>query len=124
MARYWPGAGILSGENRIAVVRTVRRGDELDDARLAGPGVDYARGLRAGPEAARPLRWLLVFVLAVAVGTALWDATFGSWGNAVASVVYLVALLVELFWWPKKQAQLLTNADRAALSAESRIENE
>jgi len=39
---------------------------------------------------------------------------FGTWGNAVASAIYLVLLLIELFWWPKRQKLLLTNADRAA----------
>jgi hypothetical protein len=39
---------------------------------------------------------------------------FGSWGNATASTIYLVLLLLELFWWPKRQQQLLVNADRAA----------
>jgi hypothetical protein len=124
MARYWPGAKILSGDERVAVAGAVRRGEDLADAGLARPRVDYARGLRAAAEAARSLRWLLVFVLVVAFGAAVWDATSGSWGNTIASVVYVVALLVELFWWPKKQAQLLANADRVALSAESRIEKE
>jgi hypothetical protein len=30
------------------------------------------------------------------------------------SVIYFVALLIELFWWPKRREQLLANADRAA----------
>ena len=41
-------------------------------------------------------------------------AVFGTWGNAIASAIYLVALLFELFWWPKRQRQLLADADRAA----------
>ena len=113
MARYWPGSKELTGDERVAVVRAARRGERIDDARLAQPVIDYARGVHAA-ERARPWRWLLVFVLVVAVGTAVWDAVFGSWGNGVASGIYLVALLIELFWWPKRQAQLLANADRAA----------
>jgi membrane protein YdbS with pleckstrin-like domain len=57
---------------------------------------------------------VLVFVLVVGVGTAAWDAVYGSWGNTVASAIYLVALVVELFWVPKWQERLLDNADRAA----------
>ena len=53
-------------------------------------------------------------LLVVGVGTAAWDAVFGTWGNAVASGIYLVLLLIELFWWPKRQKLLLANADRAA----------
>jgi hypothetical protein len=32
----------------------------------------------------------------------------------VASCIYLALLGIELFWWPKRQEQLLSNADRAA----------
>jgi len=53
-------------------------------------------------------------VLVVGVATTVWDAVFGSWGNAVASGIYLVMLLIELFWWPKGRDKLLANADRAA----------
>jgi hypothetical protein len=43
----------------------------------------------------------------------------GSWGNAAASVIYLVIILLEVFWWPGREAPLLTNADRAAALAET-----
>jgi hypothetical protein len=114
MARYWPGSKELTGDQRMTVVRAARRGERIDDARLAQPVIDYGRGLHAAAEKALPWRWLLMFLLTVAAVMAVWDAVFGSWGNAVASAIYLVALLVELFWWPKRQEQLLVNADRAA----------
>ena len=44
----------------------------------------------------------------------MWDAVYGSWGNAVASGIYLVLLFIELFWWPKRMERLLANADLAA----------
>jgi O-antigen/teichoic acid export membrane protein len=114
MARYWPGAKDLTGEERVTVARTARRGERIDDARLAQAVIDYSSGMRAAAEQARPFRWLVPLVLVVAVGTAVWDAVFGSWGNAVASVIYLVLLMLEVFWWPKRRHQLLANADRAA----------
>jgi uncharacterized membrane protein len=114
MARYWPGAKQLGGDERVTVVRTARRGERVGDARLAQAVMDYSSALNAAAEKARPFRWLLIVVLVVAVGTAAWDAVYGSWGNAAASAVYLVLLFIEMFWWPKRQAQLLTNADRAA----------
>jgi hypothetical protein len=114
MARYWPGAKQLSGEDRVTVVRTARRGARIGDPRLAQAVDDYGQGLHAAVEEARPFRWLVPLVLVVAVGTAVWDAAFGSWGNAVASCIYFVALLVELFWWPKRRDELLANADGAA----------
>jgi hypothetical protein len=114
MNRYWPGAKQLSGEERVAVVRTARRGERIGDARLAQAVIDYSNGLHTAAEKARPFRWLLVFILVVATGTAAWDAVFGSWGNAAASCIYLVLLLIELFWWPKWRERLLTNADHGA----------
>jgi hypothetical protein len=117
MARYWPGAKDLTGEERVTVARTARRGERIDDARLAPAVIDYGSGMRAAAEQARPFRWLAPLVLVVAVGTAVWDAAFGSWGNAVASGIYLVLLLLELFWWPKRRDQLLANVDRSAETA-------
>lgn len=121
MAHYWPGARDFDGADRVAVVDAVRRGERVDDPRLARGAIDYAAGLHAAAEAVRPLRWLFVLVLVVAVGTALWDTIFGSIGNAVASGVYLVMLLIELFWWPKRLELLLANADRASELADAVI---
>jgi hypothetical protein len=57
-------------------------------------------------------------VLVVSVAAAVYDAVFGSWGNVVVSVIYLVLLLLEVFWWSKRQKQLLANADEAVRSSE------
>ena len=121
MARYWPGARDFDGADRVVIVDAVRRGEPVDDPRLARGVIDYAAGLRASAEAVRSLRWLFIFILVVAVGTAVWDTIFGSIGNAVASGVYLVMLLIELFWWPKQQNRLLANADRAGERAHAVI---
>lgn len=114
MNRYWPGANELSGEDRVTVVRAARRGEHVGDARLAQAVLDYSQGLHAAEEGARPFRWLMPLVLVVAVATAVYDAVFGSWGNAVVSAIYFAALLLELLWWPKRRDQLLANADHAA----------
>jgi len=114
MARYWPSAKQLSGLEREHVARAAREGEPIADPRHAPALVDYRNGLHEAAAEARPLRWVIWFLLVVAVGTAGWDAAFGSWGNAIASAIYLVILLLEVFWWPKRQKQLLANADRAA----------
>lgn len=121
MARYWPGAKDLSGEQRVAVAWAARRGEPIDDARLSQPVIDYSRALHAAAETGRWLRWVLVFVLVVGVGAAAWDAVYGSWGNTVASAIYLAALVVEVFWMPRWQARLLANADRAAALAQKSL---
>ncbi len=117
MNRYWPGAKQLSGDERMSVVRTARRGERIGDARLAQAVIDYSAGMHAAAEQARPFRWLPGFILVVAIATAGWDAVYGSWGNAVASAIYLVLFLIELFWWQKRRERLLTNTDRAAAIA-------
>jgi hypothetical protein len=124
MARYWPGAKQLSGDDRVTVVRTARRGERIGDTQQARAVIDYSSGMHTAAEKARPFRWVVPLVLVVGVGTAVWDAVFGSWGNAVASGIYLVLLLIEVFWWPKRREQLLANADRAANIATQTLEKQ
>ncbi|MGD9621328.1 MAG: hypothetical protein AB7G47_17415 [Mycolicibacterium sp.] len=121
MAHYWPGARTLSGQQRVAVAGSARRGQAIDDTALAQSVIDYREGLYAASEQARWMRLLLGFVLVIAAGTAGWDAVYGSWGAAVASSIYFVALVIEMFWMPRRQRQLLANADRAAAAAQSAI---
>jgi membrane protein YdbS with pleckstrin-like domain len=61
-------------------------------------------------------------VLVVSVATAVWDSLFGSWGNLVASCIYLVLLFIEIFWWPKWRDRLLASADRAADLAQEMLD--
>ena len=118
MARYWPGANQLNGAERVSVVRAARRGERITDARLAQAVIDYSEGLRAAAEITRPYRWLVCLVLGAAAAMELRDTVFGSTRDAVASCLYVALLAVELFWWPKRQDQLLSNAERAADLAE------
>lgn len=119
MARFWPGARDLDSASRAMVVRTARRGERLADARLVQPVIDYRNGLHAAADDGRPIRWVIALVLVVGLAAAAWDAAFGSWGNLIASAIYLAALLVEVAWWPRRQAEILDNADRAVKMAES-----
>lgn len=121
MTRYWPDSGRVSGAQRVEVVAAARRGDRVADHALAQAVVDYSRGLRTAAEEGRPWRWVIVVVLLVALATAVWDAAFGSWGNAVVSLVYLILVGLELFWWPKRRSVLLANAECAATMAREMI---
>ena len=121
MARYWPGAKQLSGEDRVTVARTARQGERIADPRLAQAVIDYSKGMHAAAEQAKPYRWVVPVVLVVSIATAVWDSIFGTWGNAIASVIYLVAFFLELFWWPKYRDALLANGDRAAEMATAAI---
>lgn len=114
MIRYWPESVGLAGGDRAVVAGAARRGESPADARLADSVAAYSRGLHAAVQDARMLRPVIVVVLVVAVGTALWDGFYGSWGNFIVSAVYLVALLAEVFWWPRRMKALLANSVRAA----------
>ena len=122
MVTYWPGANALSGEQRVRVAGVTRWGGRIGDPALAQPVVDYADGLRKSAESGRHFRWVVPLILVVAIGTAVWDAIFGSTRDVIASCVYLVLLGVELFWWPGRRDQLLINADRARERAVALIE--
>ena len=113
MGHSWPEATALDAGDRVAVARAVRHGDPITDPHLAAPALGYARGLHAAAQTHPRWRWIFAGILVVALATALWDALYGSRGSAVASALYLVALLAEVFWWPRRRAQLLDRADRA-----------
>ena len=120
MTRYWPRADELSAAQRVAVVAAARRGERVGDDSLAPAVVDYGHALRAAADEDTPLRRAVVaLVLIVAAATGLWDAVRGSLGNAVVSVVYLFLIGLELFWWPTRREDLVTNADRAVARLES-----
>jgi uncharacterized membrane protein YfcA len=119
MARQWPSAARLSGSEREQVATAARGGLPIEDADLLPALIDYRNGLHDAADTSRWFRWVIWFVLVVAVCTAVYDGLFGSWGNLVVSAVYLVMLLVEVFWWPKRLQQLLVNSDRAVDMAKS-----
>ena len=116
--RYWPGARDLTGEQRVSVVRAARHGERIADRGLAPAVIAYREGMHTAADDARPFRWLIWFVLAVAAGMAIWDTVMGSTRDAVASCVYLGLLVIEVTWWPTHLEQLLANVDRAAKSAD------
>ena len=113
MTQHWPSAAQLTGVEREQVAAAARGGLRVDDPRLVQALTDYRDGLHAADDNSKSLRWVIWFVLIVAVATAVWDGIFGTWGNLIVSAIYLVMLLLEMFWWPKRREQLLANADRA-----------
>jgi hypothetical protein len=123
MVRYWPGASALSGEERERVAGVTHWGGRIGDPALAQPVVDFADGMHKAAEAGRPFRWVLPLALAVGAGAAVWDSVFGSTRDTVASLVYLVLMGFELFWWPGRRDRLLANADRAKERALGLIES-
>jgi hypothetical protein len=113
MARFWPGAKMLSGEDRVAVVRATRRGHDIGEASRAHAVIEYGSGLRDAHDHARRYRWVLPFVAALSLILALTDSFFESIRLALVSWLWVAIIVVELLWWPGKRADLLSNARRA-----------
>ena len=113
MARFWPGAKMLSGEDRVAVVRATRRGHNIGETRLAHAVLEYGSGLRDAHDQARRYRWVVPFVAVLSVILALSDSFFGSIRLALVSWLWVAIMVVELSWWSRKRAALLANTGRA-----------
>lgn len=118
MDRYWPGARQFDTAERVTVVRAARRGDRVDDPRLARGVVDYAAGLHTAAERLHQYRWVVILLLVVAIATTVLDAVTGSVRETVASCVYLGLLAIELTWWPARRRELLLNSALATALAQ------
>ncbi len=117
MSKYWPGAKDFSGPDRVAVARATRSGDDIHDPHLASGVIDYSRGLHLAAEGFRLWWWLIVLLGLVALGTAVADTIFGPVSEAMVSWLYFAFFPFEVWWWPRRQAKLLANAERAEKSA-------
>jgi hypothetical protein len=113
MARFWPGAKMLSGEDRVAVVWATRRGHNVDETSRAHAVIEYGSGLREAHDQARRYRWVVPFVAALSLMLALTDSFFGAIRLALVSWLWVAIIIVELWWWPRKRGALLSNAGRA-----------
>lgn len=122
MSRYWPGASDFSGAERVAIVRTARRGYQVNNRRPAAGVIDYSAGLQAATERLYPYRWVVCLVLVVALGTAVSDAVTGSVRDTAASCIYLGLQAIELTWSPARRRELLLNSALAAALAKEVLE--
>ncbi|MDP9165765.1 MAG: hypothetical protein M3O32_06855 [Actinomycetota bacterium] len=113
MRRFWPGATMLSGPDRVAVVRAARGGHTIGETSLAEAVIEYSGGLRDAHDQARAYRWVMPLVAALSVTLALTDTFFGSLRLALVSWLWVAIIVVELLWWPRKRNDLLSNAGRA-----------
>ncbi|MFE8943914.1 hypothetical protein [Streptomyces sp. NPDC007856] len=117
MDGIWSAAKDLNRVDRAAVVRATRRGEAIDDPRLAPSVVEYAGALRRTAEGDRLGRRVALLVTALAVALAVYDTVMSTAGETVASWLVVVLFLADLMWWPRRRAVLLARADRAAASA-------
>lgn len=112
MWRVWPEAADLDPDDRVAVVRAVRRGSDLGDRRLAGAVVRYAAVVQRelGRERSRQT-WVVVAL--AAVGAVAWTVV-GPPTLAIAGWLLTGALIVSIVRRPARIRAELANAARAA----------
>ncbi|MCW7940741.1 hypothetical protein AAW14_01565 [Streptomyces hygroscopicus] len=113
MSRAWPGAKGLAPADRGAVVRATRCGEDVGEARLASAVLEYGGGLRSASEQGRLFPWVVLLFSVLAVALALSDTFTGSTRQALVSWLVVALFLLELTWWPRKQARVMANAQRA-----------
>jgi uncharacterized membrane protein len=116
MNKLWPGAKALSPPDRVAVVRAARAGADVGDSRLAPAVIEYGRALKAAADR-RLWRWLIAVLGVVALVTAILDTLYSPVREWVVSWLYFAFFPIEAWWWPRRQSQLLANAERAEESA-------
>jgi hypothetical protein len=123
MTRFWPEAKMVSGADRVAVVRASRRGEDIGEARLAHAVIDYGSGLRAASAQARRFWVVVPVVAAVSLILAVTDSVFGPIRLALVSWLWVALVLIEMFWWPRRLTCLLANTARADDLARQLIAN-
>ncbi len=114
MAKFWPESKRLNGSERAAVAGAARGGRDIGDPRLAAGVVQYNRALREAAGRFWLWWWLVALLGVVALGVAIMDTLFAPAREAVVSWLYFAFFPVEAWWWPRRQARILANAERAA----------
>ena len=103
------------------MARATRSGQDISDARLAPAVIEYSRALHRAAEGFRLWWWLILVLGVVALGTAIADTIFAPVREAVVSWLYFAFFPIEAFWWPRRQARILANAELAEESASQLI---
>jgi hypothetical protein len=119
MWRSWPGAKDLAPADRVAVQQVVRRGEKIDEARLAPAVLDYAGVVRRTQERESRRRWVLWLFVGATVIIALAATVDGTTREEVVWWALVALWAGSLLWLPRKQARLHSNASRA--EAEARL---
>jgi len=113
LRRDWRGAYDLPPRDRVAVLRAVRRGEDVGEPRLAPAVVDLADAFRRGRERDHRYRWALWLFAGVLLCLALHDSLAGSTRSAVlwGALACLWALLLALL--PRRWVRTVARAERA-----------
>ncbi len=119
--RQWSGAGRVAPDDRVAVARAVRRGDDVGDDRLAEAVIEYAEMVRKTQERDARHRWVLPLFGILSFVIALTSTVGGSTREAVVFWLLTAFWIVGILWWfPRQRARWTENASRAEAAARRR----
>jgi hypothetical protein len=115
--RSWRGAADLASADRIEVAGVVRRGEGINEPRLASAVIEYAGVVRSAQERNRRQIWVLAIPLAAFVAFAIGQSIGGPPRSAVVDWI-LVGILVGLVvivvpMTPRIRRGILSRAERA-----------
>lgn len=120
--RLWPGAGDMASTDRVTVARVVRRGEVIDDARLAPAVIDYVDVVRRTQDRDQRYGWMLWAFAGLTLILSLESTLSGSVRRAAVWWALTAFWAGFLVWLPRKRARLLGNAARAEASARQQLE--
>ncbi len=89
----------------------------INEPHLAHAVIEYGSGLRQAQEQTRRYRWVIPLVAILSLILAVTDSFLGSIRLALVSWLWVAIVVAELVWWPRKQVDLLSNAERAEMLA-------
>jgi hypothetical protein len=117
MWRSWQGARDLSSADRVAVARIVRRGEGVDDQRLAPSVLEHATAVRRKWERDNRSGWVLWIVAGLTLLLAFGATMEGSTRSAAVWWVLVAFWASFLTWLPRRRARVLSHASHAEAAA-------
>jgi hypothetical protein len=119
--RKWPGAADLVSADRVAVARAVRRGEDVDDRRLASAVVEYVGVVRNSCKEDRRYEWFVWLVAASTLVIAIVATIDQSTRHAAGWWGLVVVWAVLLALGPRRRRRSMLNASRAEYAARSHL---
>jgi signal peptidase I len=117
----WPGAANLAAADRLKVVRAVRRGEGIDDARLAPAVLEYAASVRRTQERERRRAWFVWLIAAGTLAVALANTISKSFSKAAVWWLLVAFWAAFFIWLPRRRARLIASAKRAEDAAKKLV---
>lgn len=121
MRRRWRRSSDPAPDDRVAVAKAVRKGEDIQDERLTGAVIHYAGVVQQAHERDARLNWVLVAAAFMTLIGAIAQTVAGSTREAVLFWLLTAFWAVSLTWViPRQRARAIANAQRAELAARSK----